>query len=172
MNTHSSFRGLVLIALGITAIAFPVAASITATYVVGWILIVAGFTHLVLRWRAERDGSMVRAAFVSVAYVVAGIGILANPLWGAATIALVLGATLALEGVISVVMYFTVERTSTWVMVHVVLTVAVAIIIVSGWLSYSVWIIGTLLGINVLMAGVFELAMWIEREGIDRFRLS
>ena len=172
MNTHPSFRGLALIALGITAIAFPVAASITATYVVGWVLIVAGFTHLVLRWRAERDGSMLWAAFVSVAYVVAGIGIVANPLWGAATIALVLGATLAVEGVISVVMYFTAERASRWVLVHGLLTVALAIIIVSGWLSYSVLIIGTLLGINVLMAGVFELAASIEPEGIDRFRVS
>ena len=42
MNTHPSLRRLALIALGITAIAFPVAASITATYVVGWVLIVAG----------------------------------------------------------------------------------------------------------------------------------
>ena len=172
MNTHPSFRGLALIALGITAIAFPVAASITATYIVGWVLIVAGFMHLVLRWRAERDGSMLWAGLISFVYVVAGIGIVANPLWGVATIALVLGVTLAVEGILSVVMYFTAERASKWVLVHGLLTVAVAVIIVSGWLSYSVSIIGTLLGINILMAGVFELAVWIDRERIDHFRVS
>ena len=53
-----------------------------------------------------------------------------------------------------------------------VLDLAVAVIIVSGWLSYSVSIIGTLLGINILMAGVFELAVWIDRERIDHFRVS
>jgi uncharacterized membrane protein HdeD (DUF308 family) len=172
MHTHTSFRGVALIVLGITAIAFPVVASITAAYVVGWVLIVAGFTHLFLGWDAERDDSMVWAGFISLVYVLAGLAILANPLWGIATIALILGVTLAVDGILSVLMYFTAERTSRWVLVNGLVTVALALVIVSGWLSSSVWMIGTLVGINLLMAGVFELAAWVERERVDHFRVS
>ena len=159
-------------ALGITAIAFPVAASIAATYVVGWVLIVAGFTHLFLGWSVERDDSMIWAGFISLAYVLGGVAILGNPLWGIATIALVLGLTLAVEGVLAVLAYFTVERTSKWMLVNGLITVALAVIILSGLLSSSVWMIGTLVGINLVMAGVFELAASIERERADHLRVS
>ena len=172
MHTHTSFRGVALIVLGITAIAFPVVASITATYVVGWVLIVAGFTHLFLGWGAEHDNSMIWAGFISIVYVLSGLAILANPLWGIATIALILGGTLAVQGILSVLVYFAAERTSRWVLVNGLVTVALAIVIVSGWLSSSMWMIGTLVGINLFMAGVFELAAWVERERVDRFRVS
>jgi uncharacterized membrane protein HdeD (DUF308 family) len=172
MHTHTSFRAVALIVLGITAIAFPVVASITATYVVGWVLIVAGLTHLFLGWRAEPDDSMLWAGFISLAYVLAGIAILGNPFWGIATIALVLGVTLAVEGCLSVIAYLTTEHQSSWMLVNGLITVVLATIIVSGWLSYSVWMIGTLVGINLVMAGVFELAGLIERERADQFRVS
>ena len=158
--------------LGLTAIAFPVVASITATYVVGWVLIVAGLTHLFLGWRGMADDSMLWAGFVSLAYVLAGIAILGNPLWGIATIALVLGITLAAEGVLSVIAYFTAECQSSWMLVNGVITVALATIIVSGWMSSSVWMIGTLVGINLVMTGLFELAVSIDRERADQFRAS
>jgi uncharacterized membrane protein HdeD (DUF308 family) len=172
MNTHTSFRAVALIVLGITAIVFPVVASLAATYVVGWVLIVAGFTRLFLGWREERDDSTLWAGFISLAYVLAGAAILANPLWAIATTALVLGATLAVQGILSVLVYFTADRTSRWVLVNGLVTVALAAIIVSGWLSYSVWIIWTLVGVNLFMAGVFELAASIERERAEHFLVS
>ena len=56
---RSAFGGVALIVLGLMAIIFPVAASITTTYVVGWVLIAAAFTHLLLGWRGDNAGSMV-----------------------------------------------------------------------------------------------------------------
>jgi len=103
--------------------------------------------------------------------VLAGIAILGNPFWGIATIALVLGVTLAVEGCLSVIAYLTTEHQSSWMLVNGLITVVLATIIVSGWLSYSVWMIGTLVGINLVMAGVFELAASIERER-NQFRVS
>jgi uncharacterized membrane protein HdeD (DUF308 family) len=172
MHIHTSFRGVALIAIGITAIVFPVAASITTTYVIGWVLIVAGFTHLFLGWGVERDDSMLWAGFISLAYVLAGVAILANPVWGTATIALVLCLALAVEGMLSVIAYFTAEGASKWTLANGLLTVALATIIVSGWLSYSLWLIGMVVGINLVMAGVFELAASMERERTGHSRVS
>jgi uncharacterized membrane protein HdeD (DUF308 family) len=173
MRTHTSFRGVALIVLGITAIAFPAVASFAAAYIVGWVLIVAGFTRLFLGWRAESDDeSTIWAGFISLAYVVAGVAILANPLWAITTTAVVLGATLAVQGILSVLVYFTAEHASRWVLVNGLVTVALAIVIVGGWLGYSVWIIWTLVGVNLFMAGVFELAAWSERVRADQFRVS
>jgi len=167
---RSAFGGVALIVLGLMAIIFPVAASITTTYVVGWVLIAAAFTHLLLGWRGDNAGSMLWTGLISVAYVSAGIAMLVNPLWGIATIALIVGATLGINGMLSVAAYFMGERVSRWVLINGVISMALAVILVSGWLSYSVSIIGTLVGVNLLMAGVFDFAASIEREGANHFR--
>ena len=172
MDTHiaitrardfSVVRGVALIALGIIAIAFPVVASITTSYVVAWVLILAGCAHLLGAWRTE-NGSVLWAAFVSFIYVLAGIAIFANPLWGIASIALVLGVTLMVEGVLSVFAYFTGEGESGWVLFGGCITIVLAMVILSGWMSTSLWIVGTLVGINLVTRGVFGLAAWVDRE--------
>ncbi len=77
-----------------------------------------------------------------------------------------------MEGILSVLAYFTAEGTSRWALVNGLVTVALALVIVSGWLSSSVWMIGMLVGINLLMAGVFELAASVERERANHLRVS
>jgi len=177
MNTHieiarapvSAVRGVALIVLGIIAVAFPIVASITTSYFVAWVLIVAGCTHLLVAWRTEKD-SMLRAGFVSFVYVLAGIVIFANPLLGIASITLLLGITLMVEGVLSVIAYFTGEQVSGWVLFSGCITIVLAIVIASGWLSTSLWMVGTLVGINLVMRGVFDLAAWMERERLSHLR--
>ena len=180
MDTHiaitrgfdvSVVRGVALIVLGIIAIAFPVVASITTTYVVAWVLILAGCTHLLVAWRTE-NASVLWAAFVSFIYVLAGIAILANPLWGIASIALVLGVTLMVEGVLSVFAYFTGEDESGWLLFSGCITIVLAMVILSGWMSTSLWMVGTLVGINLVMRGVFGLGAWMERERLSHPRAS
>ena len=165
----SAVRGVALIVLGLMAIAFPVVASIATTYVVGWVLILAGCTLLVLAWRAEKD-SLLWTGFVSAVYVLAGIVILANPLWGIASIALVLSIALMVDGVLSVLAYFTGEHASGWVLFSGCITIVLALVLASGWLSTSLWMIGTLVGVNLVMRGVFELAAWMERERLSHLR--
>jgi uncharacterized membrane protein HdeD (DUF308 family) len=181
MNTHlvirkapdlSVVRGAALIVLGALAIAFPVVASITASLVVAWVLIVAGFTHFVFAWRAVNNWSAFGMGFVGLMYVLAGVFMLANPLWGVASIAIVLGFLLMVDGVTGVLMYFTVDDTSRWVLVSACITVVLAAIIASGWLSYSLWMIGTLAGVNLMVRGAFTLAAWIEDERVSHHRAS
>jgi uncharacterized membrane protein HdeD (DUF308 family) len=181
MNTHTAvprvldllaIRGVVLIVLGIVAIAFPVAASITASYVVAWVLAVVGFTHLLFALQTDHNGSRVWTGFVGFAYVLAGGTMLANPLWGVASIAMVVGVVLMVEGVLSVLAYFMVERTSGWVLFNGVITMALAAIIASGWRSRSLWMIGALVGINLVIRGVSSLATWIEGERLSDLRAS
>ena len=174
MDTHidvSVVRGVALIVLGIMAMAFPVVASITTTYVVAWVLILAGCTHLLVAWRTE-GSSVLWAAFISFIYVLAGIAILANPLWGIASIALMLGVTLMLEGVLSVFAYFTGEHESGLVLFSGCITIVLALVILSGWMSTSLWMLGTLVGINLVVRGVFGLAAWMERERLSHLRAS
>src|SRR5262245_6623473 len=157
----SAVRGVALTVLGIIAIAFPVAASVTTTYIVAWVLIVAGFTHLLF---GSRGGSMVWAWFVGLAYVLAGIAILANPLWGLATIALVLGVALLFEGALSVIAYFAMDNVSKWVLVSGCLTIVLALFIAGTWTAQSLWMIGALVGVNLVVRGATSIAAWLGEE--------
>jgi uncharacterized membrane protein HdeD (DUF308 family) len=74
--------------------------------------------------------------------------------------------------VLSVLAYFMVERTSGWVLFNGVITMALAAIIASGWRSRSLWMIGALVGINLVIRGVSSLATWIEGERLSDLRAS
>jgi uncharacterized membrane protein HdeD (DUF308 family) len=49
---------------------------------------------------------------------------------------------------------------------------ALAAIIASGWRSRSLWMIGALVGINLVIRGVSSLATWIEGERLSDLRAS
>jgi uncharacterized membrane protein HdeD (DUF308 family) len=178
MDTHltvpktldsSAVRGVALMVLGITAIAFPFAASITAAYIVGWVLIVASVTHFVLAWTTRRE-SWQWTALAGVLYGLAGMGVLRNPWWGAISMAIALGVVLLLGGVLSVIVYFIVEHTSKWVLFNGVVFLALAIVIASGGMANSLWLIGTLAGINLLVRGTAGLAAWIDDDRLSHRR--
>jgi uncharacterized membrane protein HdeD (DUF308 family) len=159
-----------MIVLGLLAIAFPVAASITTTYVVAWVLIVGGLTHLLFAWRTEHMGSVLWTGFVGLVYVLVGAAILAHPLWGATSIALVLSVALMVEGLLAVIAFFTVDHTSKWVLFSGFATMVLATIVASGWVSNSLWLIGSLVGVNLLVKGASDLAAWIEGGRLSHLR--
>jgi uncharacterized membrane protein HdeD (DUF308 family) len=150
-----------LIIFGILAIALPIASSIGIAMVIGWLVLFAGIAQFVHAFQSEGIGHIVWKLVVAVFYVVAGAYLIARPALGAAGLTLVLGTFLFAEGVADVIAYFSARKNgaSPWMLLDGIVTLVLGFMIWNRWPVGSLWVIGTLVGISMIMTGTTRLMM-------------
>jgi uncharacterized membrane protein HdeD (DUF308 family) len=150
-----------LIIFGILAIALPVASSIGIAIVIGWLVLFAGIAQVVHAFQSEGIGHIVWKLVVAIFYIVAGAYLIARPALGAAGLTLVLGTFLFAEGVADVVAYFSARKSgaSPWMLLDGIVTLVLGFMIWNRWPAGSLWVIGTLVGISMIMTGITRLMM-------------
>jgi uncharacterized membrane protein HdeD (DUF308 family) len=150
-----------LIIFGVLAIALPFASSIGVAIVIGWLAIFAGVTQLIHAFQAKGVGNIVWKLAVAVFYILAGGYLLASPALGVASLTLVLGVFLMAEGVADLVAYFATIKSgaSGWMLLDGIITLVLGFMIWNRWPVSSLWVIGTLVGISMVMTGTTRLMM-------------
>jgi uncharacterized membrane protein HdeD (DUF308 family) len=163
---------ILLIVLGLAAIAAPLATSLTMAIVIGWLLILSAVTHVLAAFRADGMGSTVWTVLIGALYGAIGVNILSHPLWGVATLTLVISAVLLVEGAMGIAAYFAVRHIpgSIYLLLNAIVTLVLGCMIWIQWPSSSLWVIGTLVGINLVMTGATRLMLTAAARRIsDRF---
>ena len=147
---------VLLIVLGVIAIALPFVAGIAVTSIVGWMLIFGGITHIVAAFHSRGAGAVLWEILVGLVYLVGGGYMLFHPLLGIATLTLFLAGVFLAEGVFEVISYFNIRglRNAGWMLFDGIVTILLAALIWFHWPSSSVWAIGTIVGISLLMSGL------------------
>jgi uncharacterized membrane protein HdeD (DUF308 family) len=150
---------VVFILLGILAIIEPGLAGLAVTILVGWLLIFGGMAHLVAAFSGGGAGRVIWQVLIGMVYIVGGFYFLTHPLLGLGTLTLLLGVIILTEGVFEVIVYFRTrgEGGSGWLLVNALITLLLGGLIWFHWPSSSVWAIGTLVGVNLLMTGISRL---------------
>jgi len=148
--------GILLIVLGLAAITLPLATSMAVVFVLAWVVILAGLVHLMGAFRAWSVGAGIFAAIVGLAYVVIGWTMLSNPVWGLATIALVISVVLLVEGAMTLASYFTstAESRSLWTLLSGVLAIVLGVVVWSMGAGAAAIVISTIVGINLISSGI------------------
>lgn len=151
---------LLLIVLGLAALALPLLAGVTAAAILAWLLIFGGVAHLVLAVHVRGAGAHVWEALIGVAYLVAGVYLFLHPLAGLFSLTVFLGAYLVIKGVLELVAGFTARgaKGSGWLLVDAVLSILIAVMIWTHLPFAATWAIGTLLGVAILFSGISRLA--------------
>ena len=151
----------ILIIFGIFAITLPMASSIGVAIVIGWLVIFAGITQLIHAFQSKGIGPIVWKLLVAAFYLVAGAYLLGRPALGASGLALALGILLFAEGVADVITYFSTRKagTSPWVLLDGLITLALGFMIWNQWPVNSLWVVGTLVGISMIMTGTTRFMM-------------
>jgi uncharacterized membrane protein HdeD (DUF308 family) len=153
---------VLFILLGILAIIEPAVAGLAVTILVGWLLIVGGVVHLIAAFSGGGAGRVIWQVIVGIIYVVGGIYFLTHPLLGLGTLTLVLAAIILTEAVLEFIAYFRTRSQgggSGWLLVNALITLLLGGLIWMHWPSSSVWAIGTLVGVNLLMTGFSRLML-------------
>ncbi len=147
---------ILLIILGIMAIALPFVAGLAVSAIVGWMLVFGGVTHLAAAFHVRGAGAVLWEILVGLVYLVGGGYMLFHPLIGVATLTLFLAGVFLAEGVFEIVAFFGIrgQKNSGWMLFDGLVTIFLAGLIWFHWPSSSIWAIGTIVGISLLMSGV------------------
>jgi uncharacterized membrane protein HdeD (DUF308 family) len=96
---------------------------------------------------------------VGVVYLIGGLYFLTHTIMAVSTLTLLLSAVILAEGVLEIVAYFRLKSVNgaSWLLINGVVTLLLGGLIWFHWPSSSVWAIGTLVGVNLLMTGMSRL---------------
>lgn len=153
--------GVLLIIAGILAVLMPEIAALATALVLGWLLILAGIFEILhaFHTRARRGFGWKLAS--GILTLILGIWILAMPVAGIASLALLVAAFLLGSGIVRVILAARVKPLPGWgwVMFNGVLSIAVAILIAIGWPQSSIPFIGLLTGLSMITSGIWRIAL-------------
>jgi uncharacterized membrane protein HdeD (DUF308 family) len=150
-------EGIALVILGLLAVMAPTLASVAATVLFGWILLLSGVVGLIATLRARQAPGFWWSLLSALVGIAAGAVLLAWPLQGTFSLTAVLIAFLLAEGVVSI-MYALEHRTALsgrwgWMLASGVLDVALGLLLFTGLPATALWALGLLLGLNMLFGG-------------------
>lgn len=153
---------ILIILAGFVALALPFASGIAIAIVVGWLLVFSGVFHVADCFHAKGAGSFFWRLLVGIVYIIGGLEIAFHPAFGLVTLTLVLGIILLVQGTIGIVSFFR-HRTmpgAGWILFNGLVTALLGLIIWWDGAAAAVWVIGTLVGINLIFSGISRLMIW------------
>jgi uncharacterized membrane protein HdeD (DUF308 family) len=162
--------GVVTVIAGFLAIASPLGAGLGVTVFIGIAMVIAGIARIMGAFSAGSFGQGALAFIGGMLALVAGVVLTARPGVGLATITLVLGAYLVIDGVSSGVLAFHVrpEKGWGWMFFSAALGVILGYMLLSEWPLSGVWAVGTLVGINLLFSGFSIMAIGSAARGLAK----
>jgi uncharacterized membrane protein HdeD (DUF308 family) len=150
--------GILLIVAGIVAMFAPLGAGLAVVTLIGVLLVFAGFSMLILAFRAGSFGDGLMLLLLGVLSLLAGLYMLFSPGAALATLTLFLAAYFVVSGVVEVIYAFQVKPVQGWgsLLFAGAVSVLLGILLWRQFPLSGAWAVGVLVGVRLLMNG-FEL---------------
>jgi uncharacterized membrane protein HdeD (DUF308 family) len=151
--------GVLMMAMGVLALAVPHLAGIAMTLFFGVVLVFSGLVHVVFAWYRPTAGGVVGELLMGVVDVVVGVSLCLHPVTGLASLTLVLAAYLGVEAVLELILAFR-HRPRTgahWLLVDGLVTLGFAVVMWQTSPSSTAGLIGALVGLSMLLRGIARL---------------
>ena len=147
--------GLLLILLGAAALAFTLAATVATVVVNGVFFLVAGAAEIGIGAHSQRWSQYFLWMIGGVLYLVAGLFCIINPDLGRLWLTLALGGGLIAAAVVRayLALQLPASQRRGVVLLAAAITFLLGLIIVLHWPWDSVYVLGTLLGVDLLFHG-------------------
>jgi uncharacterized membrane protein HdeD (DUF308 family) len=154
--------GLLLVLLGIVALVYVVAATLTTIIFFGWLLVIGGGLGMASAIGNRGEEGFWSSLLVAALYLGAGIVTVANPEAAAATLTLVLAVLLFIGGVFRIGLGLSARSPSSgWMVFNGVINIVLSILIVNHWPHSSLYVLGTFLGIMLIIDGLAVLTFGV-----------
>jgi uncharacterized membrane protein HdeD (DUF308 family) len=144
---------------GVLAIILPLTFSFAIAVAIGFLVLIAGVGHLVFAFHMRSIGGFLWQMLLCALYELAAIFLLANPLLSILSLTLVLACFLLLEGALELALYFRLRRLrhAVWILIDGIGTLIVGIVMIRQWPPLSPEIVGTLVGISLMLSALSRL---------------
>lgn len=154
MLKNNKFIGSILALAGLFCLIYPIATSISVDIVVGACLFVGAI--FALFQTPQEDSAWGKAMYfvLAILYAIAGFFMMANPLEGTIALTLAVGAVFVAQSIF-MFMYSSKagKSNSAMVLLNAIVTLILGLLILFN-LAQGLWIIGILVGINLMFTGV------------------
>ncbi|MFW5634194.1 MAG: HdeD family acid-resistance protein [Erythrobacter sp.] len=149
--------GVLLVLTGLGALIFPLAMALSVNLLVGITLLVGGILTLAHAIRAKGWKGRALTALLGLLYLGGGVFFLADPLAGLFTLAIMLGAFFAADGVARLMLAFRLRPEGAWwlFLASGLLSLLIGVMLFFGLATgISIAFLGILVGVNLIFAGV------------------
>jgi len=155
-SNWSILMGILTAVLGVFLIAYPLVTATITTVLLGWVLIFVGIAELVFALHSQSVGKFLLKVLLGVVYGIIGIALAFFPFHGLAALTAFVGTLLVIYGIVGLVGAFQLRPLQGWgwFLFDAIATLAIGLLILAKWPSSSIWAIGTLVGVAVLMGGI------------------
>ena len=147
--------GVLTVVVGFLAIASPLFSGLVVAVSIGVALAIGGVARTIAAFSAGSFGQDALAFIGGILTFGVGLILAARPGIGLATLTLMLGAYLLVDGISSAILAFRVRPESGWgfMFFSAVMGVILGFLLLREWPLSGAWAIGTLVGVNLLVSG-------------------
>jgi uncharacterized membrane protein HdeD (DUF308 family) len=148
-------QGVLLVVAGIFAILYPVISSVAVIVLLGWLLIISGVLQGLSLIGARHVPHFWLQLVSFVLAILIGILFLREPAEGLLTVTLLLIVFFMMEGISKVVFALTIRPFPNWgwVLASGLVGIALSVILWASLPVTAVWLVGLLLGIELISVG-------------------
>ncbi len=148
--------GLMILFLGVLAFGNLALTTTVSVFYVGIFMMLGGIIQFIHAFQFNKSSSFFYFLFSGLVYTSAGIIAFENPLLAAATLTLLLAFSLIASGIIRISSSFQLSKQfgSGWILSSGLLTLVAGIIFMINWSINSLWLLGTVLALDLTFLGV------------------
>lgn len=152
--------GVGLLLLASFAFINVIAATMASVVTIGVLMIIGAVGQIVHAFQVKRWGGFFAWLLAGLLYGVAGIMVFKNPVLAAATLTLLLACALIASGIMRLVLSIRLRKREGWgwMLVSGVITILAGMIFVAGWPVNTLWLLGTVLAIDLAFQGATSIA--------------
>jgi uncharacterized membrane protein HdeD (DUF308 family) len=149
-----------MVLAGLVVLGHVLLATVISVIFLGWLAVLGGLAGVVASlFHLGKPGFWPTLLGGALALVV-GIAFLRRPGLTAAALTLLLGTALLLGGVARVVGGIGEHHEGrVWIIVNGVITLLLGLLIVGGWPGSTLWVLGTFLGVDLIVEGVTSILL-------------
>jgi uncharacterized membrane protein HdeD (DUF308 family) len=150
-------EGIVMMVLGLLAIAVPEVATLAITLLIGWLFFIGGIFRTISVLQHRTMPGFAWSLLIAVLAILLGLILIARPIAGVLTLTIWLIVFFLIEGIAAI--FLAVEHRRHlpswgWVLLSGLVDLLLAYLIWDGWPSSAAWAIGLLVGINMVFVGL------------------
>jgi uncharacterized membrane protein HdeD (DUF308 family) len=147
--------GIVMIFAGILVLGDVVLVTVISTIFIGMMAIVAGAFEIIHAFWTKGWGGFAWQVLLGILYIALGVVVISEPVAGALILTYVLGLLLLISGFVRLLLGFSHWKTAGWIMLlSGTFGVLAGLVILSGFPMTGLWVLGFLLGVDLISHGL------------------
>ena len=151
--------GPVMIGAGFLVLGDVMLVTAISTIFIGWVSIIAGAFEIVHAFWTKGWGGFIWQVLLGVLYIAFGVVLVGQPVASALILTYVLGLLLLISGIVRIMLGIGHWREAGWIMLlSGVFGVLAGLVILTGFPMTGLWVLGFLLGVDLISHGIGWLA--------------